>query len=579
MKKIYLLFILLFSIGSFLKAQTDSDLYGISFSYDSAFTVRTTAFAKIDPDNGNLSISTTWKGPAIYAFGCEALDPKHKMFYQVTTDPWNLFILKIDMNTGIIVDTVFSQDSLGTGDTVFTWLPSEISSMMYNCTDDHIYFTYETKNKDIDNSSVKGTRIAKIDALTGKVNLVTILPGYFFESDQKYCDLTHQKIILHRFVDDNLYTYDLQTNKLSFVTLSKKYGGNQGYYIAWNKNDGQLYGIEYDYSFLSGPASAAKCEIIKINPATGAISEVSSSFDCNPWGSLYFESSNNKLYFVGQTINGGPSALFTVDIGTKVMSLYPNTNIPNTNLFTGIYGVSSLPANATFMYKNSCQQEATEFHSTTRSGSIDWDFGDPASGDQNVSYEFGPRHIYTNSGTYEVKMILSNCWQTDTVIKQIVITPFPKIDLGTDKTWCINKQEDQFVLKVDAPGTSYFWQDLSTNDTYTVKQPGIYWVDVSSGSCETRDSMIVRESDCPCDIIVAPTVTHSSVSFNFDCYLSTYNTLYLELYDERAQLVMTRRIEESTITLNLEPLAAGIYFYRIRDKNSILKSGKVIFMR
>jgi hypothetical protein len=580
MEKKTTLFILLFFIGSFLKAQTGFDLYGIAFSYNSISGNRTTAFTRIDPENGNLSLLSTWKYPNIYAFGSQAMDPRHKIFYQTTTDPWNMFILKIDMNTGIVMDTVFSQDSIGAGDTSGTsWISNEISGLLYNCSNDHIYFLYNTKNKDIDNSSTDGTRLAKIDAVTGKVSLVTILPDYFFASGQQYCDPMHQKIILYKNMDSNLYTYDLVTNKVSSLALSKKYNDKQGYSIIFNKNDGQLYGIEFDYTTFADPTYVSKCKMIKINPITGLVSDLSASFDFNGSGFMYLEPSNGKLYVLGQVASGTPQRLFIFDIHTNLMSSYPDDNIPGTTLFTGIYGISNLSPDTAFTYKNLCQHVATEFYPTTSNGSIEWDFGDPASGDLNSSYEPNSHHIYANPGSYEVKMISSSCLQSNTTIKQIVIEPFPKIDLGNDTLWCINKKQNDMLLTVNAPSASYLWQDQSTSNLYTVKQPGLYWVKVTTSFCEVKDSLIVEPASCPCHIRVTPTLTHSSVSFIFDCDLSTYDHIYTELYDERAQLVLCKDMEESDNTINLEPLTAGIYFYRIRDKNSILKSGKVVFVK
>ncbi len=568
-KKSSTLFILFFFVVSFLKAQTGFDLYGVYFAPK-------TGFAKIDPSSGNLTILNEWSRQNIHAFGACTLDPKNKMYYQVVTDSLNMYLIKINLNTGVIVDTVFRQDSLGSGDGNTIWMSDEINDIFYNCKDDNIYFFYHKKNKDVDSSSELGTRLAKMDAMTGQVRLITILPGWW-SGVQQYLDNTHQKIYSYNSIsfDNSINVYDIQTGERSSIKLSRTYNYSHYINMLLNPSDNQLYGFEMDYSFFTSPKFIAKAKMIKINPNDGLVSDLSALFDFNGRSSLYFEPTNTKLYFIGDTSNPSYPNLFSFDIHTKERFFYPSTK----HLWIGVFGINNTLPDATFTSEKFCQNIATEFYPASKIGSKEWNFGDPGSGNLNLSYETNPKHIYKNPGTYTVTMTSSDCFLSNKTTKQIVIVPFPKIDLGNDKIWCINKQQDEFLLKINAPGTSYFWQDLSADDTYTVKQPGIYWVNVSSGSCETRDSLIVREGNCPCDITVTPTLTHSTVSFLFDCYLSTYNALYLELYNERGELVMIQDIETSTTTINLETLAAGIYFYRIRDKSSVLRSGKIVFVK
>jgi len=68
------------------------------------------------------------------------------------------------------------------------------------------------------------------------------------------------------------------------------------------------------------------------------------------------------------------------------------------------------------------------------------------------------------------------------------------INLGNDTTLC----KDQ-ALSLDAsfPDASYIWQDGSTNSTFNVIHPGIFWVDISKNSCHKRDSIIVNYTPLP----------------------------------------------------------------------------------
>jgi len=53
-----------------------------------------------------------------------------------------------------------------------------------------------------------------------------------------------------------------------------------------------------------------------------------------------------------------------------------------------------------------------------------WDFGDPGSHNNNSSDLQNPSHMYADSGTYTVQLIVTSSWEcSDTAIKQVVIYP------------------------------------------------------------------------------------------------------------------------------------------------------------
>ncbi len=62
------------------------------------------------------------------------------------------------------------------------------------------------------------------------------------------------------------------------------------------------------------------------------------------------------------------------------------------------------------------------------------------------------------------------------------------ITLGNDTIIC---PEDSLILSVPNPGLTYSWMDNSTNDSLIAYNSGIYWVDVTSGACTSRDSIVI----------------------------------------------------------------------------------------
>ncbi len=70
------------------------------------------------------------------------------------------------------------------------------------------------------------------------------------------------------------------------------------------------------------------------------------------------------------------------------------------------------------------------------------------------------------------------------------------LDLGKDTILC---SPDTLTLDVSGiDGSSYLWQDNSTDSIYTIHQAGLYWVEVEKNGCKFRDSILVQ------DVFIAP---------------------------------------------------------------------------
>jgi len=79
------------------------------------------------------------------------------------------------------------------------------------------------------------------------------------------------------------------------------------------------------------------------------------------------------------------------------------------------------------------------------------------------------------------------CKGSDSVL--LTVMPPLSVNLGSDTTVCLGTPA---LLDAGAGFTSYLWQDNSTNQTYSVFSPGLYWVEVADSiGCNMRDSMNV----------------------------------------------------------------------------------------
>ncbi|NOX47159.1 MAG: gliding motility-associated C-terminal domain-containing protein [Chlorobi bacterium] len=85
--------------------------------------------------------------------------------------------------------------------------------------------------------------------------------------------------------------------------------------------------------------------------------------------------------------------------------------------------------------------------------------------------------------------ITDNCDGAMTDSIKVTVLPLPEIDLGNDTILC---GSDTLMLHAGGGFYSYFWQDNSTDSTYTVTENGTYWVQVTNeNGCAAADEIDV----------------------------------------------------------------------------------------
>ena len=91
-----------------------------------------------------------------------------------------------------------------------------------------------------------------------------------------------------------------------------------------------------------------------------------------------------------------------------------------------------------------------------------------------------------------------NVWYENSAylyVDDVSVTLFePNLDLGNDTLLCDGLS---ILLEVNIPSTGVVWSNGTTNTTLLIDQAGIYWVDVSAGTCTIRDSIIIHTATPP----------------------------------------------------------------------------------
>ncbi len=168
-----------------------------------------------------------------------------------------------------------------------------------------------------------------------------------------------------------------------------------------------------------------------------------------------------------------------------------------------------------------------------------------------------------------------------------VINP-PIVNLGNDTTICIGQV---VILNPNINNAIYQWQDSSTNITYKVNYPGVYWVKATSPPhCNNSDTIIVYFQNCETGGIFIPNAftpngDGSNDIFKVETTLE-FKEFKLMLFDRTSELIF----ESTDInkgwdgTFKDKTVPLGVYIYMltgiIKDTGEQIKrTGSVTVVR
>lgn len=231
-------------------------------------------------------------------------------------------------------------------------------------------------------------------------------------------------------------------------------------------------------------ASATLVGIVPVTDATTSLLTSAGALQLGPDGRIYLA----RLYSEYLGVITRPDVRGTncryvpdeVHLGTR-LSIYGLPTINNTYF--------RVPE---FLFTDLCFGDSTYFSLSPDAFPLDsvlWDFGDPATGNDNTSILQAPAHLFSAPGVYIVTLTLFRGDRADIVSREITIFAPPAPDLGSDTTLCAGTS---LVLSARDPAyVSWLWSTGDTTDSIVVTRPGTYSVVVSDGLCTGRDSMIV----------------------------------------------------------------------------------------
>jgi gliding motility-associated-like protein len=214
----------------------------------------------------------------------------------------------------------------------------------------------------------------------------------------------------------------------------------------------------------------------------------------------------NYIYQVYGTLQTGPDGkIYMAEFTFPTLSVINNPNqygagcnfsssaiklAPGTRSTFGLPSFIQSFWDAGYSFTGACNGLQIQFNYSKPANvsSVQWAFGDPASGINNTSLLENPVHLYATPGKYTVKLIRYSACGNDIVTKEVQVGPL-NVGLGKDTTIC---GDTPYKLNPQTPGSNtYLWQDGSTNQTFSASKSGLYWVEVRSitNGCIKRDSI------------------------------------------------------------------------------------------
>jgi hypothetical protein len=144
-----------------------------------------------------------------------------------------------------------------------------------------------------------------------------------------------------------------------------------------------------------------------------------------------------------------------------------------------------------------CDSTPVQFYTSASDtpDSVLWNFGDPASGEENISRLLNPTHLYPSTGNFWVTLVVYLYGVAKNNFHIVVVRPQPEVYIGNDTTLCAY---EPFYIDAGPGFSGYLWQNGDTTQTIQAESSGIYWCQVTGeGGCTDTDSLTLVLNPVP----------------------------------------------------------------------------------
>ncbi len=224
-----------------------------------------------------------------------------------------------------------------------------------------------------------------------------------------------------------LFDFNTSTGVVSNPILLSSPG--EVYGVCFSPNGNLLYGLKiiggaiYQWNLQAGSTANIISSMVNLGNAYGSgIPYRGGGIQQGPDEKLYI-TQYNQPYLT--RINNPNTIGVGCDIVPNAVSLLGRNSLLGLPPF--IVNFLSNSTNESFTYE--CLNGVIQFTingNTNLYDSVEWDFGDPASGNLNNSSSLAPTHSYASPNTYNVRLIRNLSCTSDTTFQLVVVEPLPE---------------------------------------------------------------------------------------------------------------------------------------------------------
>lgn len=281
-----------------------------------------------------------------------------------------------------------------------------------------------------------------------------------------------------------IFDFDRSTGIVSNQLVLKT--GTDNYGCEFSSDGTKFYSVVNWSQILQWDLCAGtSADILASQTSVGTSTALLYGMQLAPNGKIYVARTGQMELGEIQNPNAGGTACNYVDTGFSIAPMQCYNGLPN---FMASYLAAPSPSLLPFTSTFSCQ--SLSFTPPSNSGSLckainiyKWDFGDPASGSDNVSTAANPVHNYINTGTYTVKLILNSNCTSDTLIQTVQVagcTDIKELNAGRH-LFSLAPNPAKSFLNIETPSAAKFevinqlGEVISTN----LAEAGSFTIDIS----------------------------------------------------------------------------------------------------
>ncbi|MES2850836.1 MAG: gliding motility-associated C-terminal domain-containing protein [Bacteroidota bacterium] len=190
-------------------------------------------------------------------------------------------------------------------------------------------------------------------------------------------------------------------------------------------------------------------------------------------------------------------------------------------------------------------------------------------------------YIISQPGLYWVKATNKCGVSTDSITVNYLLPPL--LTIGNDSSLC---KGQLMVITIVNAATAYLWQDNSHNGTYTISQPGLYWVKATNQCGTDTDSIIIESCLCNLQIPTAFSPNNDGINERFrpitNCRLASYRFM---IFNRLGQVIYetsnSNDTWDGTYAGKVQPTGTYAYMllYSFSNRSNLKKYGYVNLVR